>query len=163
MNAPSQSEPILFYEREFYMFSNFSAFAVDWRGLVWMTAEHAYQSAKFNDWGEVQRKIYSARSAHDAKAIARDPAHAPFKRADWSEEIKLGIMEDVLRAKLAQHAIVREKLIKAGEREIVENSPVDYFWGRGSDGTGRNHQGKIWMKLGGELRARRIVEFNGLD
>ena len=29
-------DAILFYEGEYYMFSNFSAFAVEWRGKVWM-------------------------------------------------------------------------------------------------------------------------------
>ena len=39
--------PIGFYEREFYVFSNFASFQVEWRGRKWLTSEHAYQAAHF--------------------------------------------------------------------------------------------------------------------
>jgi predicted NAD-dependent protein-ADP-ribosyltransferase YbiA (DUF1768 family) len=35
---------------------------------------------------------------------------------------------------------------KTGKRNIIENSPVDSFWGCGPDGNGQNMIGKIWME-----------------
>lgn len=142
--------PAFFYERRFYCFSNFSSFAVEWRGRLWMTAEHAYQAAKFTDEDIIQ-KIFEARSAHDAKRVAHQHIHQV--REDW-DDIKLEVMEEICRAKLAQHAFVEKRLREACHLDyldIIENSEMDPFWGWGPDRKGLNHLGKIWMKLGAEL------------
>lgn len=146
-------EPVLFYEGQYYMFSNFSSFAVEIWERVWPTAEHAYQAAKFND-KKIRELISNARSSHEAKKIAR--AFDDRKRVNWSK-LKLGIMEEILRAKLDQHEYVRKKLLETGDRLIVEDSPTDNFWGRGPDGKGANNLGKLWMKLRSELRAGTFV------
>lgn len=143
-----QDNPVTFYESRFYMFSNFSSFAVELDGIVWMTSEHAYQAAKFGN-NTCVCKIQKARSAHDAKKIAR--AHEQSKRPDW-DAIKLSVMERIVRAKLAQHPYVRQMLLETGHRRLVEDSPKDSFWGWGPDKQGDNHLGKIWMKLREELR-----------
>ncbi len=143
-------EPILFYEDLFYMFSNFAAFAVEWCGHLWMTSEHAYQAAKFEDT-VIQEEIQKAKSAHDAKKIALK--YSSEVRPDW-DIAKLAVMEDILRAKLEQHKFVYKKLLETGDAIIGEDSPVDYFWGYGKDGTGQNHLGKIWMKLREEIRGK---------
>ena len=113
-----------------------------------MTAEYAYQAAKFSN-PVVIEEIRNARSARDAKKIAHD--HDKEKRANW-DEIKLSVMEDILRAKLYQHDYIKKKLLATGDAELVEDSPTDPFWGRGPDGKGLNHCGKIWMKLRRKLR-----------
>lgn len=142
------SEPVLFYERRFYCFSNFSSFQVDIWDKTWMTSEHAYQAQKFITRADIQEKIQSARSAHDAKVIARE--HAFFKHGGWEKE-KLEVMEDVCRAKLEQHEFIQESLRQTGDRKIIEDSPEDAFWGWGPDQKGENHLGKIWMKLRDEM------------
>ena len=141
------TDTILFYESEFYVFSNFSSFAVEWQGKLWLTAEHAYQAAKFTD-EKIRQEILEARSAHAAKEIAH--AHESEKRSDWAS-VKLAVMEDILRAKLAQHPYVAKKLTQTGTKELIEDSPTDSFWGRGKDWKGENHLGKIWMKLRGDI------------
>ena len=50
-------EPVLFYERYFYCFSNFSSFKVEWRGVLWMTSEHAYQAAHFEDEKIIEKML----------------------------------------------------------------------------------------------------------
>lgn len=144
------ARPILFYDREGYYLSNFSAFAVEIWGEVWMTAEHAYQVAKFLD-PDIRLQIARARSPHDAKKIAR--ANKAFIRPDW-DSIKLSVMERVLRAKLEQHPWIAEQLLLTGECELIEDSPKDDFWGRGPNWRGENWLGKLWMKLRSELRLR---------
>ena len=141
-------EKILFYEGRWYFFSSFSAFMVRWRDSDWTTAEHAYQAAKFDD-PDIVEKIRRARSAHDAKKIAH--AHDEKRIANW-DDIKVGIMEGIVRAKLEQHPYIRRKLLETGKAEIVEDSPSDSFWGRGRDWKGENHLGKIWMKLRDETK-----------
>ncbi len=147
MPVPVDSDIVLFYESEFYMFSNFSAFAIRWDGEFWMTTEHIYQAEKFED-PEIRHKIRMALSAHDAKKIAK--LHDRAKRSDWAK-IKLAVMERILRTKLEQHSYVREMLLATGSRELVEDSPKDSFWGRGPDHLGHNHLGKLWMKLRSEI------------
>lgn len=142
------NDPILFYEGEHYMFSNFASFAVEWRGVVWMTSEHAYQAAKFID-ESIIGQIRTARSAHDAKKLAH--LHEGAMDPLFGER-KLDIMKEIVALKLAQHDYIKKKLIATGDRLIVEDSPTDSFWGRGPDGTGENHLGKIWMELRRELQ-----------
>lgn len=140
---PPVDEKILFYEGKNYFFSNFSSFKVRWRDIDWMTSEHAYQAAKFDD-PDIVDQIRKATSAHDAKKIAH--AHKDKVIDNWDAN-KVDIMEEILWAKLTQHPYIQKKLRESGGREIVENSPTDSFWGRGADWKGQNQLGKLWMKL----------------
>jgi len=47
---------------------------------------------------------------------------------------------------------MRDLLLETGEKELLENSPVDAYWGVGPTGDGLNHLGKLWMKLRDELQ-----------
>ena len=143
-----KEEFVGFYEPEFYALSNFASFAVLWRGEVWATSEHAYQAAKFEDEA-IQKEIREARSAHDAKEIAR--GYAQKVRGDW-REVRVAVMEEIVRAKLSQHTYIKEKLLESGTKTIIENSPHDAYWGWGPNKDGENRLGKLWMKLREELR-----------
>lgn len=145
--ADGSAEPVLFYERRFYCFSNFSSFAVVWRDELWMTSEHAYQAAKFSS-PLIRRLIQQARSAHDAKQIAH--ANDQYKRKDW-DSCKVPMMKEICRAKLQQHEFIRRRLLETGTREIIEDSDTDSFWGWGPDQEGQNMLGMIWMELREEL------------
>lgn len=148
----TNGDTIGFYEREFYVFSNFSSFQVEWRGRVWPTSEHAYQAAHFFDTApELVEKIFNTRSAHEAFKIAKsNGANAP---KDW-EDIKVGIMEDICRHKLQQHSYVEKKLRQTKDWPLVEDSPQDSYWGWGEDRKGRNELGKVWMRLRDELNKK---------
>jgi predicted NAD-dependent protein-ADP-ribosyltransferase YbiA (DUF1768 family) len=56
-------------------------------------------------------------------------------------------MRDILTAKADQHEYVRRKLLETGDRQLVENSWRDDFWGVGSNGNGQNQMGKLWMEV----------------
>lgn len=149
-------EPIKFYEKEYYMFSNFSSFSVRYDKRDWMTSEHAYQAMKFNDlW--YQEWIRSQKSAYDAKKAAR--SKSMMVRGDWNE-VKLLFMLEICRDKLNQHKIIQQKLLKTGDREIIEDSPEDSFWGWGRNKNGENHLGRIWMILRDELRVKAQMRNN---
>jgi N-glycosidase YbiA len=136
--------PITFYTPDFYVFNNFSAHAVEFRGELYPTAEHAYQAAKCTD-PRGKEEIRNARSPLLAKGLANEK-YRPARDPEWDDK-KLAIVAEILRAKLAQHAEAREALIKSSGEEIVEDSPTDYFWGAGADGSGQNMLGKMWMKI----------------
>lgn len=138
-----------FYEREFYVFSNFSSYQVFYRGRLWPTSEHAYQAASFSGVNsELEERCFQARSAHEAYRIKRDNENEV--RTSWSDE-KIEIMYEICKAKLQQHPYVKEKLLLTNNELLVEDSPKDSFWGWGPDRKGRNELGKIWMRLREEL------------
>lgn len=147
MHGNDTEKQIFFYEHEFYVFSNFSSFQLEWKGYVWMTSEHAYHSEKFND-SEILRKLKEARSAHEAIKLAYANKDNYIK--DW-DEIKLKVMKEILRAKVDQHPYVKQKLIESGNRELIEDSWRDSFWGWGPNKDGQNHLGKLWMEVRSEL------------
>ncbi|MEN9337753.1 MAG: hypothetical protein RIQ41_67 [Candidatus Parcubacteria bacterium] len=141
-------EPVLFYEREYYVFSNFSSFAIEWKGRVWMTSEHVYHSERFDDT-KMKDEIHSMRSAHDAFTYAQ--VNKLLQRKDWND-IKTVVMKKILHAKVVQHAYVKKKLLESGSREIIENSWQDDFWGWGANKDGKNMLGKLWMEVRDEVR-----------
>ncbi|BCB74544.1 hypothetical protein GCM10022251_81170 [Phytohabitans flavus] len=140
--------PIRFYTPEFYVFNNFSAHAIEFRGKLYPTSEHAYQAAKCTDPAG-QEEIRNARSPIEAKLLANETYEAA-KDPDWGRK-KVAVLEEILRAKLAQHPEAQEALRKSGHEEIIEDSPTDYFWGEGADGSGQNMLGKLWMRIRGEM------------
>jgi ribA/ribD-fused uncharacterized protein len=147
---------VFFYEQEFYVLSNFSAFHLWWRGHRYDTSEAAYHCEKFElgveGNGLIRSAIRNAPSAHEAYKIAALSASAV--RADW-KDIRVDTMRQILRAKAEQHEYVRRKLLETGNRELVENSWRDDFWGWGENRAGRNMLGKLWMEVRAELRGDR--------
>ncbi len=142
---------VFFYEQDFYVLSNFSAFNVNIFGLNFQTAEHAYHWKKFCDSNRVlAAQIRHARSAHDAFKLAE--LHKDERRKDWNN-IKSDVMCEILRAKVGQHEYVRRKLLATGNRELIENSWRDDFWGWGENRDGLNALGELWMQIRGELTA----------
>lgn len=148
---------VFFYEQDFYVLSNFSAFTLQWpvsrsdNRLKFDTSEAAYHWMKFmpNELG-IAAQVRAAPSAHEAFKIAEH--YRSVRRKDW-DEVKIGIMRDILRAKADQHEYVRRKLLATGDRELIEDSWRDDYWGWGPNRDGKNMLGKLWMEVRAELRA----------
>lgn len=141
-------EQVLFYENDFYPLSNFSAFAIVWSGLRFDTSEAAYHWEKFRHSGpDIALLIRRSSSAHASFKIAEQ--HKARRRIDW-DEVKVGIMRDILRTKMQQHEYVRRKLLATGNRELIEDSWRDDFWGWGPNRSGQNMLGKLWMEVRAE-------------
>jgi ribA/ribD-fused uncharacterized protein len=145
---------VFFYEQEFYVLSNFSAFAVEWKGHLFPTSEHAYHWEKFLfpdrlTGATLRSEIRYAKSAHEAFKIAE--ANRDKMRDDWPF-VRHNIMFDILRAKVNQHEYVRRKLLETGDRELIEDSWRDDFWGWGPNKDGQNVLGRLWMEVRAELR-----------
>lgn len=156
-------ERVCFYEQDFYVLSNFSSFNLKWEGETFPTSEHAYHWEKFrtpvegeDDNDRFQRIqlagfMVQAPSAHEAFTIAN--YWKRMRRSDW-DDVKVEVMHNILRAKAAQHEYVRRKLLATGDRELVENSWRDDYWGWGPKQDGQNMLGKLWMQVRAELRGQ---------
>lgn len=148
------SSRVRFYEHDFYVLSNFSAFSIKWQGRKFPTSEHAYHWEKFAPGTKdengfyVRDQIMDAWSAHDAYKMAE--RRKPLRRPDW-DAVKVDTMRGLLRAKADQHEYVRRKLLATGNRELVEDSWRDDFWGWGPDRKGQNMLGRLWMEVRAEL------------
>src|SRR4051794_39106705 len=99
--------PIHFYTPKFYIFNNFSAHAIEYNGKLYPTSEHAYQASKCTD-PVGQEEIRNARSPLQAKALANE-TYRDARDPHWASR-KVAVVEDILRAKLAQHFEAREAL-----------------------------------------------------
>ncbi len=143
--------PILFYSTrdEFGAFSNFSKHGVEMDGKWYRTAEHYFQSQKFED-SDYRERIRLAPTAKMAASLGRS-RKVPL-RADW-EEIKDGVMHDAVLTKFSTHDELRQLLLSTGTQAIIENAPGDYYWGCGKDGSGQNKLGLILMEVREQLRA----------
>lgn len=138
-----------FYEREFYSLSNFSAFTLEWENWRFDTSEAAYHFMKFPVGLSIRQDIRLAPSAHEAFKLAEK--FKWMRRDDW-DDVKVEIMRKILRAKAEQHEYVRRKLLETGDRQLIECSWRDDFWGWGANRDGQNMLGKLWMEIRAELR-----------
>jgi GTP cyclohydrolase II len=129
--------------------SNFSKHPVLEDGVIWPTSEHLYQSRKF-DSAEVRDVIRRASGPADAKARARENRDQIVN--DW-EDLQLTFMYSTVKLKLSQNPEIKLALVITKDREIVEHSEDDVFWGRNSDGQGNNYFGKTLMLLREEMRS----------
>ncbi len=142
-------ERVFFYERDFYVLSNFSAFTLRWNGIRFDTSEAAYHWEKFPASQMVQELIVTAPSAHEALCLARH--YEQFRRPDWND-VRVEIMRSILQEKARQHEYVRRKLLATGDRELIEDSWRDDFWGWGPNHDGKNMLGRLWMEIRQKLR-----------
>lgn len=145
--------PIKFYKsNEPYGFlNNFKKSPIFIYGRWWRNVEAAYQSRKFSDLDHINR-ISSAKTAREARELGQigEP------RSDWSE-IKYQVMMDCVLAKFLQNHDLRLKLLETGEEYLIEDSPVDSYWGWGPDGKGDNNLGKILMEVREILKLGNLV------
>ena len=72
-------------------------------------------------------------------------------RSDW-EATKNEIMLCAVLAKFRAHPDLEQLLLSTGQEEIIEKTTDDYYWGCGTDGTGKNKLGEILMQVRDELR-----------
>ena len=124
--------------------SNFTLVEVTLDGIKYPSTENAYQAAK--TLNAEQRKQFETITSGQAKRAGR----RVDVRADW-DDVKLAVMEDLTRQKYTQEPF-RSKLLATGSRVIQEgNAWGDTFWGI-CKGVGKNHLGKLIMKVRSELQ-----------
>ena len=137
---------IYFYverEKPYGCFSHFSPHGFELEDLYWPTSEHYFQAHKFVGTPYLE-KVQQTKTPKDAANMGRNRS-LPL-RSDW-EKVKDAVMRKAVLKKFTTHADIREILLSTGDELLVENSPVDYYWGCGKDGSGKNQLGHILMDV----------------
>lgn len=115
-------------------------------GRWWNFVEAPYQAEKTSLPAE-KELIWLAEKPMESRLIGQKVS----MRADW-DQVKRQVMYECCLAKFLQHTDLRQQLIATGEEELMEDSPVDYYWGCGADGTGKNMLGQVLMQVRTELQ-----------
>ena len=142
---------IYFYverEKPYGCFSNFSAHGFMLDELYWTTSEHYFQAQKFVGTPYLE-KVRQTKTPKEAANMGRNRS-LPL-RMDWNQ-VKDDVMRKAVLQKFRTHADIREILLATGDEVLVENSLIDYYWGCGKDGSGKNKLGKILMEVREILR-----------
>jgi ribA/ribD-fused uncharacterized protein len=141
---------IYFYKvsDEYGCFSNFSPHGFKLDGVFWKTCEHYFQAQKFVGT-EYEMQIRLSLSPMEAAKMGRDRSK-PL-RQDW-EEIKDDVMRKAVMKKFTRHKEIQKVLLSTENKEIIEKTSNDYYWGCGKDGSGKNMLGKILMEVRELLR-----------
>lgn len=117
-------------------------------GHPWPTAEHYYQAMKYPDQDRALA-IREADSARQARKLGRGWFKRP--RADW-EKVRVVVMTRAIYTQCRTWPDFAEALLATDDKEILEVSNYDHFWGIGRDQRGDNHYGKVLMNVRDKLR-----------
>lgn len=148
MLSPNIPAPILEFQGPYRWLSNFWPAVVVHEGLMFGSAEAAFQAAKAHH--VVERQHFQALSPSAAKALGRRIVLRP----DW-EQVKIGVMLTVVRDKFYRSPELAALLCATGWSWLEEgNTWGDRQWGvcPPRSGDGQNWLGKILMQVRLELR-----------
>lgn len=129
----------MYFRKEYTYLSNMYYSPIKINGLYFSCAEAAFQSFKTIDL-EIRKKFQFI-SGPEAKRLGRK---VPL-RPDWNN-IRIEVMDAVVRAKFRQHPELVRKLIVLEEPIVEDNNWNDTFWGK-CKGKGYNHLGIILSKI----------------
>lgn len=141
---------IYFYKtnEKYGCFSNFAHYGFELDGKWWMTSEHYFQAQKFygTEYVEIIRLLDNPMKAAKMGRNRNLPL-----REDW-EEVKDDVMRKAVYAKFSQNIELKNILLDTDSEYIVENTSNDYYWGCGTNGSGKNMLGIILMEIRDKLK-----------
>lgn len=130
---------------KYWFLSNFYPCEISFDGEIYPSVEHAYQAAKTLD--KKDREIIRTQKT---PGRAKKYGQTVTLRDDW-EEIKIGIMTELVHQKFFRNKRLQNLLYETGEQELVEgNTWGDCFWGV-CNRKGENHLGKTLMEVRDEI------------
>ncbi|AVK86937.1 DUF1768 domain-containing protein [Lysinibacillus sp. B2A1] len=141
-------------KEEYGGLSNMAAgFQICINGITFRSSEALYQCIRFTEHASIQQQIINQKSPMTAKMISKK--YRKNTRDDW-HEIRLIVMRWCIRAKLIQNwDSFGGLLLETMDKEIVEESKKDKFWGAipFEDGTlnGVNALGRLLMELRSDI------------
>ena len=129
--------------------SNFYATSLNYGGLTFKSAEHAFQHrmASYHGCHDTARRILNAKNAPIAKSIAKQ-----IDKCEPWHEIKGCVMADILLVKAQQCQKFKTALLKTGQKTLIHNIDTDDFWGCGPDLKGTNMMGVLLEELRRKLQ-----------
>ena len=152
----AKNKEIYFYSTkgEFGCFSNFSSHSFILKDKKWNNSESYFQAQKFAGTS-LEEEIRNIKSPTAAANIGRDKKNK--LRDNW-EGIKDNIMYDAVLAKFSQNKDIKDILLATDGQTLIEDSPIDFYWGCGANRTGKNKLGKILMKVRDKLKIDKNME-----
>lgn len=133
------------FRDEYAFLSNFYEAPVTYNGITYQNNEAAFQSMKCAVSSD--RLQFAKLNPTEAKKLGRK---VPL-RPDW-EDIKVGIMRDIVRCKFEQQPELRDKLLGTKDTYLEEgNTWNDRIWGT-VNGQGANLLGTILMEIREEFQ-----------
>lgn len=143
---------IPYFKGKHHFLDNFHPSEIEYKGRIFATVEHAFQSEKSTD-EDFKDKLSISNSI--------DPAYAKRMgrslneiREDW-DEIKFDVMKDCLREKFKEGSF-RSKLLDTRDQNLQEgNWHDDKIWGvdlKINPNYGENHLGRLLMEIRNELK-----------
>lgn len=141
------------FSGEEHFLSNFYRCPVTYNGWTFKTAEAAFQAQK-EPTEEHLKALSEKETGNQAKAYGGKKTKKMTPRPDW-DDVRVEIMEEIVRAKFTQNPDLAQKLIETGDKELQEYRTFrpDTFWGMGPKG-GQNNLGKVLMKIRTELQKK---------
>jgi len=148
----TSSDDINIFSGEHSYLSNFFKIDIIFNGLTYSSVEHAFIAHKSTDpkWQK-----FCAITKLTPGQLKRKGREIQL-RSDW-EEIKISIMEQLLRIKFSANPSITKKLLDTHNGRLLEgNWWHDNFWGQcGCDKCynkpGKNHLGKLIIKIRDEI------------
>lgn len=138
--------------------SNFFPCKIELEGIMFHSAEHAYQYTRAIKLNELNlaKMIARAKSGKAAKMLA---SHVESNEA-W-DKLKINVMRTIVSEKFMQNGHLCDKLVGSGQVNLIE-ATLDGFWGarasitsksiKQGTWTGANFLGKILAEMCDELR-----------
>jgi ribA/ribD-fused uncharacterized protein len=122
--------------------SNFYPAQIRHEGIVYPTAEHAYQASKTDDM-RARARVAKLKGPLQAKNAGRG---LPLP-SDWNST-RRHVMQNIVTKKFAQNPDLVERLLHTGMKHLIEgNEWGDTYWGVTTDGDGLNILGRILMDV----------------
>ena len=128
----------------------------NYEGLTYPTVEHAFHAQKVtDDKKEKYQKLFTSSEIepNEAKKMGGKKYFEENNftlRNDW-DNVKLNIMEEIIREYYLNNPDMLKKLKQTGTKELVHTGfRIDDYWGV-KKGEGKNYHGKILMKIRNEL------------
>jgi N-glycosidase YbiA len=136
------------FQGEYRWLSNFYQSPIELRGVVFPSAEAAYQASKAKNLK--LDSIFCKLTPGQSKLLGNNIIIVE----EWEEQ-KFEVMEMILRIKFKDKDL-RQRLLSTGDAELYEgNSHGDTLWGVHWDTLeGENRLGKLLMKLRDECRSK---------
>lgn len=134
------------FQEQYRFLSNFYICPVTYDGVMYSSAEAAYQAQKTT--APEDRALFAEMKPDVAKQMGK----AVKLRPDWPE-VKQQHMQEILRAKFTQNPQLKAKLLETGDQLLVEgNTWHDNEWGicqcpKCRQVKGQNLLGKALMDL----------------
>lgn len=136
------------FQSEYRFLSNFYPAKVQYKGLIYLSSEAAFQAAKTTD--ENIKKEFTNLSASESKKRGKTLILKP----NWEYE-KRRIMYEIVKAKFLQNEDLKIKLLDTNNCELEEgNYWNDTYWGV-CNGQGANVLGYILMRVRNELKEQK--------